>query len=150
MLNLININDVKEKIKELNSGSYISSNLSENFIPLPYSFWEKIDKFIQDTSDINKIAQSDVSFLENLIAKIREDDKKIPKSAQEKVDILKQLKTLKKINVFNFFESELINFFKKIDSENTTTWWSFMLIKDFIRDIFIKKKYELQLQKRDI
>ncbi len=152
VINLINDNNIKEKIKELNSGSYISSNLSENFISLPYSFWEKIDKFIQDTPDINKIAQSDIYFLHNLIVKIRKDeirkdDKKIPKSAKEKVDILKQLKILKKINIFNFFESELTNFFKKIDSENDTNWWSFMLIKDFIRDIFINKKHELQLQK---
>jgi len=138
---MINDENLTDKIDEtvqqlLKPGFYISKKTnSNNFIPLPRSFWEKIDKVIKNTPDIIKIAKSDISLLNKT---------KTPESIKEMMDLLKKLKTFKKINLINFFEYELTNFFKKISGNEYRPEFSIpvMYVKFFIKNVFIDKKYE--------
>lgn len=149
LLPLINDEATKNEISKLSDGNkYILSKIQSDF-DFPYLAWEKIDKFINDTPDIIKIANEDISFLNEYIDV--NGKKSIPNSAQGKLKVLKQLKVFTGTGIFNYYavkEQFIFLCEKKFDSfdpaysknykENAEL---FLHIKDSIQDIFIDKKY---------
>jgi len=146
--------DIKTKISILgNAKDYISSEVMNlELLDFPYSVWEKIDKFINDTPNIIQIANKDISVLNQYI----NGKKIIPDSIQNKLRILKQLNVFKNLNLlsYDYINSQFINLFNKKDDvilPNSKKYKRnvepFVYIKELIQNIFINKKYLRSLKK---